>query len=63
MVGRIFVEKDNRRSAACFLEIEPDFILCNGMGHSSFLPLLLFWRFFARKERVTRKRFAPENRS
>jgi hypothetical protein len=37
VVGRIFVQEDNGRSAAGLFEIEADFVLRDGVGHLKFL--------------------------
>src|SRR5260370_15416472 len=39
MVGREFVQEDDRRSRACLLEIETDTIVGDGIGHLIFLFL------------------------
>src|SRR5260370_8685465 len=39
MVGREFVQEDDRRSLACLLEIETDTIVGDGIGHLIFLFL------------------------
>jgi hypothetical protein len=39
MVGREFVQEDDRSSASRLFEIEPDTIFRNGMGHWYFLSL------------------------
>ena len=40
VVGREFMQKENRRAAACFLIIEPDIVACDGIGHWR-VPLFL----------------------
>src|SRR5258708_35548101 len=37
VVGREFVQEDDRCSPACFLEIEPDIVTREGVGHLMFL--------------------------
>jgi hypothetical protein len=36
MVGRKFVQEDDRRSLACLLEIETDIVAGDGIGHFDF---------------------------
>jgi hypothetical protein len=33
VVGGEFVQEDDRRPASCFLEVEPDIIAADGIGH------------------------------
>ena len=40
VVGRELVEEDDGRSAARFLEIEPDVVARDGVGHWHFLAVL-----------------------
>jgi hypothetical protein len=49
VVGRIFVQENDGRSASRLLEIEADLVVRDGVGHSRF-PSLLFVlaRFLAR---------------
>ena len=37
VVGGEFVQEDDRRAGACFLEIEPDIVAGDGIGHCLFL--------------------------
>jgi hypothetical protein len=40
VVGREFVQEDDRRSVAGFLEIQPDIVVSDGVGQLIFLPLV-----------------------
>jgi hypothetical protein len=42
VVGREFVQEDDGRSAASFLEIEPDIVAGDGIGHLLFLLMADF---------------------
>jgi hypothetical protein len=40
VVGREFVQEDDRRSGSCFLEIETDMVAGDGVGHLK-IPLVV----------------------